>query len=225
MKRALKAVAAVTVFGSVLLLGATAASAHVTVSAPGAVAGGSDQEITFRVPTESATASTVGLEVQLPTNTPIASVLVAPHPGWTDTVTTEKLAKPINTDDGPITEAVSTITWTANSPSDGIKPSQFGEFVVLAGQLPDASSLTFKAIQTYSDHSVVSWIQTEAPGSTAELDHPAPVLTLASAKPTTAATKSSSSSSTTATVGVVLGAIGLVLGAAALVLTLRRRPS
>jgi hypothetical protein len=39
---------------------AGAASAHVTVSAVGATSGGSDQIITFRAPTESATASTIG---------------------------------------------------------------------------------------------------------------------------------------------------------------------
>src|SRR5690348_11223597 len=89
---------------------ATAASAHVTVSGAGATPGGSDQVITFRVPTESATASTVALQVKLPTDTPIASVLVQPVPGWSDKVSTVKLTKPIVTDDGNITEAVSTIT-------------------------------------------------------------------------------------------------------------------
>ncbi|MEO9236795.1 MAG: hypothetical protein ABI418_01760, partial [Jatrophihabitantaceae bacterium] len=39
---------------------AASASAHVTVSAPGVSAGASDATITFRVPDESDTASTVG---------------------------------------------------------------------------------------------------------------------------------------------------------------------
>ena len=102
------------VFGAGLMA-ANVASAHVTVSAPGASSGGSDQVITFRAPTESATASTVALEVKLPTDTPIASVLVAPHPGWTSSVSTVKLSRPIVTDDGDITEAVSTITWKADA--------------------------------------------------------------------------------------------------------------
>ena len=223
---------ALTVLAIAGLWAASAASAHVTVSAPGATSGGSDQIITFRVPTESATASTVGLEVKLPTDTPIATVLVAPHTGWTDAVTTVKLAKPIVTDDGDITDAVSTITWTADSAADGIKPGQFDQFIVIAGQLPTAKSLTFPAIQTYSDGSIVSWTQVAAPGSSVEPDHPAPVLDLADSgsgdgpnnAPTVAAS-SKSSSSGTATAGLVLAIIGIVLGGGALALTLTRRRS
>jgi uncharacterized protein YcnI len=216
--------------GLIGLWAAAAASAHVTVSAVGATSGGSDQLITFRVPTESATASTVELQVKLPTNTPIASVLVAPHTGWTDTVSTVKLAKPIVTDDGAIAEAVSEITWKADSPAEGIKPGQFDQFIIIAGQLPTTPSLTFPAVQTYSDGSVVSWIEVAAKGSTAEPDHPAPVLELpSSTSPTVSTTrvvtKATSSSSGTATTGVVLGAIGVVLGAGSLVVALRRRPS
>ncbi len=59
-----------------------------------------------------------------------------------------------------------------------IAPGAFGEFVIIAGQLPDTDSLTFKAIQTYSDGSTVSWTDVAAPGSKADLDHPAPVLDL-----------------------------------------------
>jgi uncharacterized protein len=157
------------------------ASAHVTVSASEAAPGASDVVITFRVPTESDTASTTGLAVQLPTDTPIASVLVAPHPGWTDTVQTVNLKTPIHTDDGDISQAVSVINWKANSPAAGIKPGQFDEFVIIAGLLPKVNSLTFKAIQTYSDGTQVAWIETPAPGSSAEPEHPAPVLSLAAA--------------------------------------------
>ena len=171
------------------------ASAHVTVSAPGATVGGSDQLITFRVPNESGTASTIGLTVQLPTDTPIASVLVAPHTGWTDKVTTATLATPIKTDDGDITSAVSTITWTADSSADGIAPGQFDQFVLIAGQLPSVSSLTFKAIQRYSDKTVVSWVEVAAPGSP-EPDHPAPTLTLAAATSPTSATTTTSATAT-----------------------------
>lgn len=211
--------------GVIALATASAASAHVTVSGPGAVSGGSDQVITFRVPTESATASTVGLEVKLPTDTPIASVLVQPHTGWTDTVTSVKLAKPLVTDDGDITDAVSTITWKADSTADGIQPGQFDQFVIIAGLLPSTTSLTFPAIQTYSDGTVVSWNQVAAPGSTVEPDHPAPTLTLAaSSGQTTTASTTHSTHSTTATIGVVLGAIGIALGTGAIVLALRRRP-
>jgi uncharacterized protein YcnI len=192
---------------------APAAFAHVTVSAPGATPGGGDQLITFRVPNESAKgASTIKLQVSLPTDTPIASVDVAPHPGWTSAVKTVTLAKPIVTDDGDITQAVSEITWTADSTSDGIKPGQFDQFVIIAGQLPDSETLTFPAIQTYSDGTVVKWIQVPAPGSTAEPDDPAPMLSLAAASPTAAAASHSSSN----TGPIVLAVIALVIACAAL---------
>jgi uncharacterized protein YcnI len=194
---------------------AAAASAHVTVSAPGATQGGIDQIITFRVPNESATAATTELQVKFPTTTPIASVLPEPHPGWTVATTTVKLAKPIVTDDGDITEAVSTVTWKADAKATGIPVGQFDEFVVIAGLLPEAPSLTFPAIQTYSDGKVVSWNQVAAPGSTSEPDDPAPVLTLgkASTDTATAATPTASGKSSD-TGAIVVAVIALVLAAA-----------
>jgi len=230
--------------GAATVLGAGAASAHVTVAAPGVAVGATDAVITFHVPDESATASTVGLKVQLPTDHPIAGVLVAPIPGWTAKITQTKLSTPIKTDDGDITQVVSEIDWTADATS-GIKPGYFGQFTIIGGKLPnDASALTFKAIQTYSDKSIVSWIEQAAPGSTTEPDHPAPTLQLAAPTTTThsssaansspassptvtaAAANSSTDSSSTATAGVVLGVVGILLGAAALTLVLlRRRPA
>jgi periplasmic copper chaperone A len=189
------------------------ASAHVTVTAPGAVAGGSDQEITFRVPVETDVATTA-VTVSLPTDTPIASVEVQAIPGWTHTQKTTKLATPIKTDDGDITEAVSQITWTAGA-GNGLKPGEFGAFTIIAGQLPDATSLKFAAIQTYANGSVVKWIQVAAPGSTVEPENPAPILTLG--KPgtgTSTATKSAKAPSNTGP--VVLSIIALVVAAGAL---------
>jgi periplasmic copper chaperone A len=209
---------------AILVATVTPAFAHVTVSAPGATRGGSDQVITFRVPTESATASTVGVKVQFPTDTPLASVLVQAQAGWVNKETNTKLATPIKTDDGDITEAVSEIDWTLTPGAKGIAPGEFGEFIVIAGQLPDAPSLTFKAIQTYSDGSTVSWIQTQAPGSTADLEDPAPVLTLDAASPSaspSATPQASTHSNGSQTVAVVLSIIALVVavGAAGLAFT------
>jgi uncharacterized protein YcnI len=204
------------------------------VVAPGVGPGASDASITFRVPDESE-AVTTGLRIQLPTDHPIAGVLVAPQPGWAATVKQTKLATPIHTDDGDITEVVSEIDWTATA-GGGIKPGFFGQFTIIAGKLPDGvGQLTFKAVQQYSDGSTVSWIEEPAPGSSAEPEHPAPVLSLAGSAdsgsaPTGSAVSVTGNSSdpaskAAATTGIVLGAIGVLLGAAALVLMLlRRRP-
>ncbi len=206
-----------------LIVLAVPASAHVTVSAPGATRGGSDTVITFRVPTETDKASTTGLKVQLPADTPIADVLVQAQPGWTHTQKSAQLAKPISTDDGDITEAVSEIDWTATA-GNGIKPGEFAAFVIIAGQLPDTPKLTFKAIQTYSDGTQVSWIEVPAPGSTAEPEHPAPTLDLAAASGTAAANPSvtasvappaNGSKTNSQTGAVVLASIALVLAASA----------
>jgi uncharacterized protein len=220
-------------------IGAGAASAHVTVAAPGVVAGASDAVITFQVPDESATASTVGLKVQLPVSTPIAGVLVAPLPGWTAKIIQTTLSTPIKTDDGDITEIVSEIDWTADA--GGIKPGYFGEFTIIGGKLPDGvDTLTFKAVQTYSDKSVVSWIEQAAPGSANTPEHPAPTLTLGAT--TTSGTASGTPTSTSptvtatdapdsdrdgrSTVALILGIVAVVLGACALALALtRRRPT
>jgi uncharacterized protein YcnI len=201
-----------------LLAFAGSAFAHVTVTAPGATSGGGDQEITFRVPVEK-DVNTVGLTIALPTDTPIASVLVEPMAGWTHTQTSTKLAKPIVTDDGDITSAVSEITWKAAGP--GLAPGEFGAFTIIAGQLPDTSSITFKALQTYSDGSVVKWIEVAAPGSTNEPEDPAPVLELAKASDAadnsaaTVAAPASAAKSSSNTGPVVLSIIALVVAVGA----------
>lgn len=189
--------------------------------------------LTFRVPTESDTASTTGLKVQFPANQPLAFASVKPKAGWTYTATKAKLATPVKTDDGEVTGYTSVIEWKADSPASAIKPGEFDEFQVSAGPLPKVDAMIFKAIQTYSDGKVVSWIEEPAAGA-AEPDHPAPTLKLAAAASTggTGATVSTApaagddaASKGSVTGAYVVGGIGLVAGLAALALaaTGRRR--
>lgn len=184
------AVATAVTAGLVLLAGP--AFAHVTVNPSQAQQGGYTK-LTFRVPTESDTLSTTKVEVALPTDQPFASVSVKPHPGWTYSVQKTKLAQPITSDDGDVTEAVSTITWTADKGAE-IKPGEFDEFDISVGPLPKVGSLTFKALQTYSDGSVVRWID-EAKEGQPEPEHPAPVLTLTAADPADAGASAAPDSS------------------------------
>lgn len=215
---ALAAALAVAAIGSVVLAGA--ASAHVTVDAPGATKGGF-AVLTFRVPNEEATASTTELRVSLPTATPIASVSVQPHPGWTVTTRSTKLAQPVKTDDGEVSEAVTEVDWKADSAASAIMPGEFDQFSISAGPLPDVDTLTLPAIQTYSDGTVVRWIETQAPGTTAEPQHPAPSVTLSAAK-TPTATKSSTGSSGTA-VGLSIAALALAAAALSIAVITRAR--
>lgn len=159
------------------LIAAGAASAHVKVT--GDVQQGGSGVITFRVPTESATASTTELTVTFPSTTPIVSVETQPMPGWKATVSTAKLAKPVKTGDGETDTYVAKVDWKAESASAAVPPGEFQQFNIAVSGLPQASSLTFPALQHYSDGTSVNWNET-ATGST-EPQHPAPVLTLAPA--------------------------------------------
>jgi uncharacterized protein YcnI len=171
-----------------VLAGALPASAHVTVHSSDAVPGGSDSVLSFRTPNEMDNATTVKLQVFLPTATPLLGVLVAPLPGWDFAVRTTKLKHPVTTDDGVITSAVSEITWSGGH----IPVGGYQDFDIDVGGLPDVSQLTFKALQTYSNGKVIRWIET-APKGSPEPDFPAPVLHLAAPAPAAAEASTGSS--------------------------------
>ena len=202
---------------------AASASAHVTVN-PNTAPKGGFEKLTFRVPTEKDSASTTKVEVAFPAAHPIASVSVKPHAGWTANVLTTHLATPIKSDDGEVTDAVSQITWTADTPDASIKPGQFDEFDISGGPLPaDTDKLVFKVLQTYSDGTVVRWIDEAARGA-AEPQHPAPALTLtvAAATPTPAATTGSKSSSDSGK-GLAVAALAAAIVALVVALVTARR--
>ncbi|MCD0482305.1 YcnI family protein [Streptacidiphilus sp. ASG 303] len=162
-----------------VLAAAGAASAHVSVNPDEAVQG-SYTKVAFRVPNERDDSSTTRVEVDLPKDHPVASVSVRPLPGWTAAVEKSTLDKPLTSDDGQITEAVTKITWTADKGAR-IGPGQFQEFDVSLGPLPaDTASMVFKALQTYADGQVVRWIDVAEEGKP-EPEHPAPTLALTKA--------------------------------------------
>lgn len=214
-----------------LLLGTSCAvaEAHVRVT-PDTATPGSYVTLTFKVPTESASASTTKLEVDLPTDHPFGSVSYQPVTGWTTTVTTSKLATPVKTDDGEITQAPTKLVWTASADA-AIKPGQFQTFAISVGPVPDTGKLELPAHQTYSDGSVVNWDQAQT--GSEEPEHPVPVLYIkdtppgeaASAAPTV--TAASAPTATTDNTARWFGVGGIVLGAAGLVAAvwaLTRRP-
>lgn len=211
-----------------LVLVAAPGWAHVTVT-PGEAVQGGYTALTFRVPTESDSASTTRVQVYLPQDHPLASVSVRPHPGWHAQVHSEKLATPLSTDDGEVTEAVTRITWTPERPQDALAPGEYDEFDISVGPLPDVSSLTFKALQTYSDGTVVRWIDPPAAEGQPEPEHPAPVVTLLpagdGADPAADPSTDSGSGDGTATTALVVSIVALLLGGGALATSfLRRRP-
>lgn len=152
------------------------ATAHVTVSSPDAAPGGYGK-LVFRVPNESDSAATTKLQVTMPADAPFASVSTKPHPGWKVQVDEAKLPEPVEVGDVTLTEAVRTVTWTAQGP--GIEPGMFDEFELSVGPFSeDVTTLMFPAVQTYADGEVVRWNQPMPEGG-GEPEHPAPVLELA----------------------------------------------
>jgi uncharacterized protein YcnI len=174
-----RAVVAALLAAGIVVVSGGIASAHVTLYPSSLPKGASDVLVGFAVPNESTTTSNVvQLEIDLPTANPILGAHAQAIPGWTVAVETTQLPKPITTDDGQITEAVSKVTWTAATPSAGYGPDQFMLFNVLAGTLPsNTNQLVFKALQTYSDGTVVSWIEPIVKG-TPDPEHPTPILKL-----------------------------------------------
>jgi len=165
-----------------LSVGATApAAAHVSATATSTAAGGYTQ-ITFSVPTESQTASTDKLEIVLPTDTPFSSVRVQPVHGWSAEITEEKLPEPVKVGEGELTEAASTITWTAEA-EHAIGPDEFQTFTVSVGPLPvdEGRTILLPVTQSYTDGRTVAWTD-PAPASGEEPAHPAPSLTVTAAE-------------------------------------------
>ncbi|MFE9368818.1 YcnI family protein [Streptomyces sp. NPDC006711] len=211
--------------GSVLLLSGTA-FAHVTVQPEGAAAKGGYAVVDFKVPNERDNAKTVKLEVDFPTDHPLASVMPQPVPGWNVEVTKSKLDKPLTVHGKQINEAVTKVTWSGGA----IEAGQFQKFPLSVGSLPtDTDQLVFKALQTYDNNEVVRWIE-EAKKGAAEPANPAPTLQLTAAAgqggaapaadtsataQKTAATSSSDTDNTArilAVVGIVVGAAGVAFG-------------
>src|SRR5256885_1607112 len=120
---------------------AAPAGAHVALQPEEAPAGGFVVE-NVRVPNEQEDASTTKVDVQLADG--FLESPYQPVQGWKTKVTTQKLAKPVKTDEGEVSEQVTRVTWTGGE----IAPGQFQDFP-LSVQIPDkaGATLTFKAIQ------------------------------------------------------------------------------
>jgi periplasmic copper chaperone A len=205
-----------------VVLDAAVAAAHVTVSPPAIPQGTDDVILTFRVPNESATAVVDGLRIHFPLDHPIVLLNPEAGSGWQVAVHKTALPKPVTTDDGTFTSTVSEIDWTGGS----IPVGQFGEFNILAQGIPTGTpALVFKAIQSYSDGTVVSWIQVPT-RAVPDPPHPAPTITLTapgggapSATTTTAGPAQSATQTAVATGGTNWQSIAaLILAALALVL-------
>lgn len=233
-----RSAAAAAVVLAVVLGTAGIASAHVSVS-PSSTEQGSFTVLTFRVPNEKDSASTVGVTVTMPAGEPLAFASVKPVPGWTTEVTKAAPAEKVEVEGITVDQVVTQVKWTGGE----IKPGEFQEFSISAGPMPKADQLVFTATQTYSDGSVVEWNQ-PTPASGEEPEHPAPTVQLTAAaagsdghgakagKATitpisadVATHDDVEAAETRGTVGLVIGVAGLLVAVIALVVASRKKSS
>lgn len=203
---------------------AGAASAHITIN-PGEVPAGGFAVVHVQVPNESDTASTVKVEIAMPDGVVIPFVLVKAEGDWKATTERTKLATPIKTEDGEISEVVSKITFEGGA----IAPGHFEIFDLELGPLPNTpgESLAFPTIQTYDNGDVSKWIDKVVDGQP-EPEAPTPLLALGEPGDDHHSTTSTSSSSHSDShvlgiVAVIVGGVGVLLGFTSLVVGRRRQ--
>jgi uncharacterized protein YcnI len=205
------------------------AGAHVSLH-PNEVPTGSFATLDIRVPNEMESANTVKLAVQVPPG--FLDVSTEYMPGWTSRVLTSKLAKPVQTDDGEVTEGVREIVWTGHGKQGLIPPGQFLNFPI-STEIPGKAGeeLTFKVLQYYDNGEVVRWIggpSSEEPAPKIDVTAEGGVLQdvagseTAPPSPSAGSETTSSSSSDSASKGLgiaalIVGALGLLAGGAALI--------
>lgn len=223
------------------LLAPAVAQAHVSLH-PNEVPTGAFATLEIRVPNESEDANTVKLAVQFPPG--FLDVPTEYMPGWTAEVKTSKLAKPVQTDDGEVTEQVREIVWTGHGEQGRIPPGQFLNFPI-STEVPGKAGeeLTFKTLQYYDNGEVVRWIgppESEEPApqiaitaaggvlqdaAGSETAPPAPAEVAAgseAAEPATGSGSGGGASKGLAIAALLVGALGLLAGGAALVGVRRR---
>ncbi len=143
--------------GTVVLLTAGPAAAHVEVESDKAQALAENVEISFDAEAESDTAGIAAVRVILPKGIAPGDVTYGEGPkGWKFTTA----------DDG----------YTIKGPA--LKAGVNAEYSVVVRQLPDVKELAFKSLQTYSDGKIDRWIELDESS-----EQPAPVLKLKAAAP------------------------------------------
>ena len=172
-RRALRGIVALAATSGLLLAGAGAASAHVSVDPASTTEGGYSQ-LTFSVPSESADTTTNKIEVALPTQAPFTSVRVKPVEGWTAEVIRGDLPAPVEVNGATLTEAPLTVIWTAVDEEHQLNAQQYQTFSLSVGTLPEAgTTVELPVTQSYADGTVRVWDEPAVEGEE-EPENPAP---------------------------------------------------
>ncbi len=160
--------------GAFCMLAVGPAAAHVTANPSSTTAGGY-AVVDMRVPHGCDGEATEVLEVQIPDG--VVSVKPEQVAGWGVTTEIGPYDEPVELHGQEVTEGVQVVTWTAQG--DPLADDQFRDFGISL-RFPDAAdeNLTFPAVQTCVDGAEEAWIET-SDDPDAELDYPAPTITLA----------------------------------------------
>ncbi|HEY7953151.1 MAG TPA: YcnI family protein [Solirubrobacteraceae bacterium] len=140
------------------LLAPAVGQAHISLH-PNTIPAGAFVTLNVRVPGEQAGAYAYKIDMLIPPG--FTEIGIQNVPGWSVKETMSKLATPIQTDDGSVSEEVSQIIWTGDRSRLGrLENGRFIQFPLsiampsnVAGQ-----SLAFKTLQYYSNGKVVRWI-------------------------------------------------------------------
>lgn len=157
---------------AVCLAGA-AASAHVVLDQPAALAG-TGYSAALRVGHGCGDSPTVAVKVFVPSG--FQGAKPQPKAGWKLDVRTGKLDKPYTSHGKTVTDDVTEISWTAASKDNWLPDAFFDEFV-LRGSLPEqAGPMWFRVLQTCEKGSN-DWAEVPASGtSTQGMKWPAALL-------------------------------------------------
>ena len=161
---------------------------------PNQIPSGDGYLLNLTVPNEKEDASTTQIQITMPADFDLEHV--ARVPGWTATVTGQKMV------DGEM-EGGNSITWKGKLSGTELAVLPF------TGVPKKAQDYAFTVRQTYSDGSVVMWSGDESS------DTPAAHVTATAEE--SSSSSSSDSSKTIAIVALIVGGLGLLVGGAALV--------
>ncbi len=234
LRRTLTSAAAAAGTATLLLAGASVASAHVGVT-PDKTAANSYALLTFGIPHGCEESGTTKVAITLPAELNDAQPTV--NPNWTVEKVTEQLAEPKKLADGSsITKRTSQIIYTAKAPLE----HELRDALVLSLKLPDAAGTTlyFPTLQT-CETGQTDWSEIAKDGQDPHsLKAPAPSITIteaagahaaghadtaAGAGTEQAAAVTDSGADARSWAGLAAGLGGLVLGGVAFVRSGTRR--
>jgi uncharacterized protein YcnI len=163
------------------LTAAAAASAHVSLDEPAAIAGKGYKAV-LRIGHGCEGTATHTVSVRIPAGFEGAKPM--PKPGWTLDIRRAPLATPYESHGRKITDDVVEITWKAATREAALPDAQYDEFV-LRGQLPGQPGPLWFKVQQLCEKGQWDWFDTPASGTgTRGLKAPAALLEVLPGMPT-----------------------------------------